>query len=64
MRLIHMTCGSQPDISRCVDDFGVELAHNFAASHDNGFDGAFQVSIHYLDGFSDPDFFEHVWGRA
>lgn len=51
-------------LGHITDDFGVELAHNFAASHDNGFDGTFQVSIHYLDGFSDPDFFEHVWGRA
>ena len=63
MRLIHMTCGSTPDIGRYIDDFGTEVDHNFTGSGGN-FGPDIQASIHYLDGFSDPDFFEHVWGRA
>ena len=61
MRLWHCYTSSQPHIQGYVDNFGCEREFNFSASQ--GFGPEFQVSIHYLDGFCDPAFFEHVWGK-
>lgn len=57
MPLIHMTHGSMPSIACIVDDFGIEHQHAFTQDDEP----SYQASLLYLDGFSDPDFFEHVW---
>jgi len=52
-----MTHGSMPSVANVVDNYGIERQHAFTQDDEP----SYQAALLYLDGFSDPDFFDHVW---